>query len=250
MGNRTSQRRAAGRSRRRWRRSAVGVNHRRIAWLAGADAVQPVRRANRREDRLSETLHCDPTVAQLAGRSENRAAGTGEGPRGVLASRSGVALELAVRARRNRDARAPARTRPQSLGARRDGATSPLGPHTGDNITRDVRAGTGMSVGCARTHPFHIHGNRQALAVFVPERAIKRTITRHLPTSRTWVTRLTSSCTGAAPLETTRGQVVITGARGTEPAVRRLSEPERVAHGETNGPRERDQRSRALVTRG
>ena len=154
------------------------------------------------------------------------------------------------RARHNRDARAPARTRPQSLGARRDGATSPLGPHTGDNITRDVRAGAGMSVGCARTHPFHIHGNRQALAVFVPERAIKRTITRHLPTSRTWVTRLTSSCTGAAPLETTRGQVVITGARGTEPAVRRLSDPERVAHGETNGPRERDQRSRALVTRG
>ncbi len=127
---------------------------------------------------------------------------------------------------------------------------STLGPHTGDNITRDVRAGAGMSVGCARTHPFHIHCNRQALAVFVPERAIKRTITRHLPTSRTWVTRLTSSCTGAGPLETTLAQVVITGARGTEPAVRRLSEPERVAHGETNGPRERDQRSRALVTRG
>ncbi len=95
-------------------------------------------------------------------------------------------------------------------------------------------------------HPLQPAGTRR----FRPESAIKRTITRQFPTSRTWVTRLTSSCTGVVPLQTTRAQVVITGARGTEPAVRRPREPERVAHGETNGPRERDQRSRALVTRG
>ncbi len=95
-------------------------------------------------------------------------------------------------------------------------------------------------------HPLQPAGTRR----FRPESAIKRTITRQFPTSRTWVTRLTSSCTGVVPLQTTRAQVVITGARGTEPAVRRPREPERVAHGETSGPRERDQRSRALVTRG
>ncbi len=202
MGNRTSQRRAAGRSRRRWRRSAVGVNHRRMAWLAGADAVQPVRRANRREDRLSETLHCDPTVAQLADRSENRAAGTGEGPHGVLASRSGVALELAVTA--HGTTATPARRHGHDRNRLERGGMArhlhPWAAHWRQHHPRRPSRSRHLGRLCTHAsvpHPLQPAGTRR----FRPESAIKRTITRQLPTSRTWVTRLTSSCTGVVPLQ-------------------------------------------------